>query len=323
MRKFVVITTISEPTESIAKFASLKGWQLIVVGDKKTPKGWKYSDVIYLSVEEQISRWRMGLPFNNYVRKMLGYIYAMERGADIIADSDDDNLPLRSSWGFPETKGKKFDFLSDIGFENIYSYFTSKHIWPRGLPLDEINKNKSRIGEIESPRVGVWQGLVCHDPDVDAINRLVFPDLFCDFQSRYEELILGFGVVCPFNSQNTFWPEKKLFPLLYLPVTVNSRFCDILRGYVAQSIMWMAGYYLGFMPPNAVQYRNPHNLIADFEDEIPCYIYPKKVYNIAMNSVCPLTSIEENLYNVYLMLAQEKIVHTDELVYLRNWLMNF
>ena len=41
MKKVIVTTTINEPTEAIEKYDSLKDWELVVIGDKKTPKGYK------------------------------------------------------------------------------------------------------------------------------------------------------------------------------------------------------------------------------------------------------------------------------------------
>ena len=58
-------------------------------------------------------------------------------------------------------------------------------------------------------------------------------------------MVLGTGTMSPFNTQNTLI-RKELFALLYLPTYVTFRFTDILRGLVAQPIMWAAGYALGF-----------------------------------------------------------------------------
>ena len=37
MDKFIVITSIFPPTEAIEKFAKLKDWKVVLVGDIKTP----------------------------------------------------------------------------------------------------------------------------------------------------------------------------------------------------------------------------------------------------------------------------------------------
>ena len=40
---------------------------------------------------------------------------------------------------------------------------------------------------------------------------------------------------------------------MYLPTFVTFRFTDILRSYVAQPIMWNAGYRLGFTNATVTQ----------------------------------------------------------------------
>lgn len=310
MKQFLVITTIYPPTESIEKFADLKDWQVVVVGDKKTPKDWRCSGVVYLPCEKQER-----LPYNTYARKMLGYQYAIKQGASVIAETDDDNTPY-SYWGFPEEDSFPYCVL-DVGFVNIYSMFTSQHIWPRGLPFHAIkNVGKGKHKFIES-RVGVWQGLVNVDPDVDAIYRLI-DGAPCVFKDKVP-VVLEKNVVSPFNSQNTLF-TKKMFPLLYLPVTVNQRFADILRGYVAQPIMWNAGYLLGFTKATVMQKRNKHDLMLDFIDEIPCYTLSEKAFQIVSLAIKKEDSIIENLVSSYKALSSANIVTKDELMFLDFWL---
>lgn len=40
--KWIVLTTIQAPTLAIQMLAELKDWRLVVVGDRKTPKNWRY-----------------------------------------------------------------------------------------------------------------------------------------------------------------------------------------------------------------------------------------------------------------------------------------
>lgn len=178
MRKFIVITTIQEPTEAVRAFARLKHWQLVVVGDKKTPAGWQCEKAVYLPPVAQ-KKYDFGLPWNNYCRKMIGYLYAMKAGATHIAESDDDNIP-QENWGFPAHEGEfarydsnLYDTATGAGFVNVYKYFTKDNIWPRGFPLDKIKRETPALRPLsEGFRVGVWQGLADNDPDVDAIYRL-------------------------------------------------------------------------------------------------------------------------------------------------------
>jgi len=92
--KWIVVTTIHYPTESLKKLATLPDWHLVVVADKKTPSDWSLNNCEFLSVERQLAlNYKIIplLPWNHYSRKNIGYLYAIEHGAKVIYDTDDDN----------------------------------------------------------------------------------------------------------------------------------------------------------------------------------------------------------------------------------------
>ena len=51
--KWIVVTTINYPTDTIKKLAVAPGWKLVVVADLKTPKDWALDNVDFISVEDQ------------------------------------------------------------------------------------------------------------------------------------------------------------------------------------------------------------------------------------------------------------------------------
>ena len=320
MDKFIVINSIFPPTEAIMKFAELRDWKIILVGDKKTSLDWSYPSVTYLSPESQFEVARKFsdlLPWNSYTRKNIGYLYAITQGARVIYESDDDNIPLDNWVNTPEFSVNA-EMISDASFVNVYSYFTDKKVWPRGLPLSYVlGTQEPKILHTQNLKIGIWQYLADEDPDVDAIYRLTLNDPIY-FKWR-EPVVMSHGTCCPFNSQNTYF-RKELFPLLYLPSTVTFRFTDILRGLVAQPIMWAAGYHLGFAGATVLQKRNPHDYLKDFESEIPCYLEAEKAVQIAKASVSAVKSTPENLISVYQALAESKIVTHKELEILDCWL---
>lgn len=165
--------------------------------------------------------------------------------------------------------------------------------------------------------IGVWQALADGDPDVDAIYRLT--DNTEVFFAQRPPIVLPEGTLCPFNSQNTAI-RRELFALLYLPAYVNFRFTDILRGLVAQPIMWVHGYRLGFTQATVRQVRNPHDYVKDFEDEIPVYLHPHRVVAAVQRAIDPAVPIAENLRRAYAALAQEGLVTAQELELLDLWL---
>ncbi|MFZ4103049.1 MAG: STELLO glycosyltransferase family protein [Sphingobacterium thalpophilum] len=324
MNKFIVITSIFEPSEAVIKFSRLNDYKLIVVGDKKTPRHWFCENVTFLSVEQQeVLGYELSkhLPYNHYCRKMLGYLYALSQEADIIIDTDDDNIP-RLDWGFPEFTGNYPLIHENLGFVNIYELYTSQKIWPRGYPLRYVNRTKTISQEKisnQEVRVGIWQGLANEDPDVDAIYRLT-SDQMCIFEDN-GYFVLDKNTISPFNSQNTSF-RKELFTLLYLPSFVTFRFTDILRGFIAQPIMWLYGFNLGFTSATVTQKRNPHDYMKDFESEIPMYLYSEKIIELVSASIFGNRSIEDNLYNAYDTLNKADIVCKQEIQVLEAWLID-
>ena len=321
MNKHIVITSIFKPTEAVLEFAKLRDYQLIVVGDKKTPQNWQHDNVDFMSVENQENTdfaLAKILPYNHYCRKMLGYLKAIKNGAEEIVDTDDDNIP-KENWTFPAFN-QSFDCIPEgKGFVNVYQLYSKKKIWPRGLPLQLINKQFELDNTLISKdcNVGIWQGLADEDPDVDAIYRLT-DDTPCYFEER-KPVVLGKGTISPFNTQNTII-RKELFPLMYLPTYVTFRFTDILRGLVAQPIMWLYGYQLGFVNATVVQKRNPHDYMKDFISEIPMYEDGERVVELVSNAISKSHSIEKNLYAAYEALLKENIICDKEMLTLEAWL---
>ena len=287
MNKFVVITSIHSPTETVKLLSHWQGWKVVVVGDKKTPTDWQYANVDYLSVARQIDLFgdfASALPFNKYSRKNLGYIYAIKNNADVIFETDDDNLP------FPSAKEKLEELIntahagsniveklitSHARWVNIYSLFTDKgtRCWPRGYPLDLLNATQECCIEHQAIQSPILQFLVDKDPDVDAIYRLT-SNKSVTFKQRLKYAV-DFGVYSPFNSQCTLWfPEA--FPLMYLPSFATSRVTDILRSYLAQRALCTEGKRVAFFSPICYQERNYHNLITDFIEEYDLYVNAHK-----------------------------------------------
>lgn len=325
MSKAIVITSIEPPTEAVQKLIQKQPWQVVVVGDRKTPLDWHCPGVDYLSVamQEQLDhRITPLLPWNHYARKMLGYLRAIASGASLLVDTDDDNIP-KPDWDVPPFDGPQLTTAEDRGFVNIYTWFCDQFIWPRGFPLNLIREAGTAVNpsELTTKRVkiGIWQGLADQDPDVDAIYRLTANDP-CWFKER-APVALAKGTVCPFNSQNTAFCAP-LFALLYLPAYVTFRFTDILRGLVAQPILWAAGYQLGFTHATVVQERNPHDLMQDFESELPVYLWAEKIVEVVSGAVSDRVTVADNLLAAYKELHRYDIVAAVELDLLEAWLFD-
>lgn len=322
MKTFIVFTTIQAPTKAVKGWCALPGCKVIGIGDRKTPLPWVQENCLFLTdgqQEKDQNDFIRSLPWNHYTRKMAGYVWAITMGADVIVDTDDDNIP-NADWSLADFDGEYQVTSGQEEFVNVYKFFSGEHLWPRGFPPRRILDEKSTPLSPARVKVGVWQGLSDGEPDLDAIFRLTREHDSITF-TQSAPIVLGHGTVCPFNSQNTAF-RKELFPLLYLP-SVNFRFTDILRGLVAQPIMWQLGYHLGFTRATVVQERNLHDTLADFESEIPMYLHTERLPAIIGEAIKSEGNLLDKLWGAYAALADEKIVDQEEMHRLSLWLKEF
>ena len=101
----------------------------------------------------------------------MGYLRAIQLGAEEIYETDDDNEIV--SGQLPSLDRGYYVYNgSGRTVVNPYAYFGYPSIWPRGYPLDQIRPEMSaepfsRVGA----KPQILQGLADKDPDVDAIFR--------------------------------------------------------------------------------------------------------------------------------------------------------
>jgi hypothetical protein len=321
---WIVITSINPPTAAIRKISDLctKGWSAVVVGDTKTPIDWQADNINFLSVDEQKSRYGELadlIPYRHYCRKNMGYLYAIENGATLILDTDDDNIPLEG-FGLGIREEVTGRMVGGTAWLNVYKHFSSDNIWPRGLPLNRIHDG-GVVGASDTRHCVVQQFLADRDPDIDAIHRLVFgKEVFFD---AAPPVILEEGTWCPFNSQNTvFFPAA--FPLLYLPCHVSFRMTDIWRSFVALAILERAGGALAFLAPTVEQVRNEHDLMDDFELEVVGYRFNDAIRSVLRQTLATKSvtwqSLPEAVLACMTALVGAGHVPEIELVIVRAWL---
>ena len=316
MNNFCVITTINPPTKAVEVLYEKFGENLIVVGDRKTPYNWNYKNAHYMPSDFGMAH----APNDHYARKNMGYLEAIVRGADLIYDTDDDNIP-NDNW---KIRGLKTSITqtSKEKWCNVYEPVTSGLIWPRGFPLNKV-KDKPQLedieGEVES---SIQQGLADDSPDVDAIWRLTNNRIV---KFWIPKRIWLKNTWCPFNSQSTWW-FKEAFPLMYLPVHCSFRMTDIWRSFIAQRCLWEIGQGVTFHSPSEVyQDRNEHDLMKDFEQEIPGYLNNEKIVEklsrLALNK--GKENICQNLSDCYVWLVQNEIFPKEELDSVNAWIKDY
>ena len=341
---YCVITTIQRPTDSVRKLAArlARGQgHLIIAGDTKGPDSFDLSDVAdfgreqltFLNIDDQLhAGFRLAelLPTKHYARKNIGYLQAMKSGADCIYETDDDNAPL-NSWRPREEHIASADVLqaaeTDVpNWVNVYRHFSRENIWPRGLPLDRIRGELTRNSDFAAATDGsgrLWapiqQGLADGSPDVDAIWRLVLDREFA-FDNAPSALLPP-GQWCPFNTQTTWW-WPAVFPLLYVPSFCSFRMCDIWKSFVAQRCLWELDTGVVFHAPEVWQERNVHNLMRDFNDEVPGYQQNHHIAQIleAATLKAGVENVAANMVQCYRSLTDNDIFPAKEMELVQAWI---
>jgi len=331
MKECCVITTIAPPTPSVILLAERLGQfgaTMIIVGDRKGPERYDidHAQVDFLPLSrQQTGPFELGrlLPTDHYARKNVGYLQAIAGGATLIYETDDDNAPA-ANWQMRPEKVQNLRVVPSPApdqqrWVNIYRYFSSENIWPRGFPLDllSVQAPEAEVNQ-ESVNTPIQQGLVDKSPDVDAIWRLTQ-----DRNFRFEaapSVLLQPGNWCSFNTQSTWWwPEA--YPLLYIPSYCSFRMCDIWKSFIAQRCLWEMGGGVVFHAAEVIQERNVHNLMRDFQDEIPGYLGNRRFAEVLSSlALAPgKGNAANNLIRCYEALQNAGLFPGEEMTLVRAW----
>jgi hypothetical protein len=295
----------------------------IVIGDTKSPATFELDGCDFWDIPRQQSldfELAAITPTKHYSRKNIGYLLAMQRGADRIIETDDDNLPMEAFWDFPSRTAEAYP-INTKGWVNIYASFSDQLVWPRGLPLEVVQSTGAGLSDAEKTAcfAPIQQGLADENPDVDAVFRLTreLPIFF----KQAGPFSLGKDTWCPFNSQNTVW-FREAFPLMYLPSYCSFRMTDIWRSFVAQRIAWECGWNILFRQATVRQERNDHNLLRDFEEEVPGYLHNHHIVRHLAD--LPLgtgkEAINANLIKCYECLIRLGLIGKEEMPLLMAWI---
>jgi hypothetical protein len=323
MHTALVVTSINPPNAAMRSLAAgcvTAGWDFIVAGDGKSPPDYALEGCRFLSLDAQReSGFALGriCPERSYTRKNIGYLSAIQSGANVIVETDDDNHPRDGFWTPRQARVTCLPVETD-GWVNAYRYFSADFIYPRGLPLNHARDAVPAAGIPESCECPVQQGLADNDPDVDAVYRMLFPLPF-QFDTTGDPVLLRSGSWCPFNSQNTTF-FKSAFPLLYLPAWCTFRMTDIWRSFVAQRILQAKGHGILFHGPTVWQERNEHDLHRDFIDELPGYSHNARMREELMGlALGPDDSIQKMMEACYQILIRHGWVGREEENLLQSW----
>jgi hypothetical protein len=321
--KCVIITTINKPTEAILKHITNEEYDVIIVGDNKTPDDYKNLNCIYLDIPSQKKLFpELGelLLYNHYCRKNLGYLYAIKKGYKIIYETDDDNIPYDNFDNILQYNNIRMITEQNNTWINIFKYFTNNaYIWPRGFPLSLLKNEPNYFIQDTDKIPSIINGLVENDPDVDALFRII-----CNHQSsiqwdKNKYVLINNTNMCVFNTQNTFWLNPELFICLLIPCSVSFRYCDILRGIINNIILKKTNNYMMYSSPNVIQNRNEHNLISDFKSEYEMYIHNENILDFIENDIVNISSVKELLFSIYNNLLVNNVITQLDIDILNKW----
>ena len=297
---YIVLTTINIPyllegyADNLERYGHKGEVGFIVVADLKTPPEaeevvYRISrrgfDSIYLSVEEQ-KKWLKPfpeleeiIPYNSGNRRNIGYLIAVQRGADMIIVIDDDSFVGEDDF-FTGHKivGSQEELptvSSSSGWFNVCSLLDTvppRVIYPRGYPYAQRFKNEVISTSSEGGRIMINAGLWFEDPDVDAVTRL--NEKVRTVALNTSRVTLAIGTWSPINTQNTAFHRELLacayFVVMGVPIQgiAIDRYGDIWSGYFARKVIDSMGDKVAYGIPVTVHKRNPHNLLKDLQQEL-------------------------------------------------------
>src|ERR1035437_8107263 len=271
-KKYIVTTTINPPTDAIYKFLCRPEWNMIVVGDTKTPHDafkkleLQFPNLTYMDCKLQDKLYpdlSAVIGWKSIRRRNIGFVEAYNRGAQIIATIDDDNIPY-DKWG------KDLYLEKDIREVEIYDCITSvfdplsvtnhNNLWHRGFPIQLVEKkNEVKLMGRDYTHVDVQADLWDGDPDIDAFERIAWKPCV-----KFTVEIPNMGLaISPFNSQNTFL-SRDCFPD-YCVLPFVGRMDDIFGSYILQTKN--PDINVVYNKASVYQSRNAQNLVTNLRDE--------------------------------------------------------
>lgn len=299
MKTALVLTTINVPhlligyADNFERYGHKDDVELLVIGDLKTPaeaetpirelqsRGFQAE---YLDIAKQ-KKWLRRfpeldatIPVNSDNRRNIGFLMAVERGADVVVSIDDDNYVTAGDYyeshAIVGSTRELRTAASSNGWFNICSLLETdppRRIYPRGFPYSKRWSDQAEF-HVSRGRIVLNAGLWLGDPDVDAVTRLNEP--LRVVRASEETIMLAPGVLCPVNTQNTAF-HRSVLPCYYY-ITMDAlidgmkidRYGDIWSGLFAQKVIARMGDRVSVGAPLTDHRRNNHDLLRDLREEL-------------------------------------------------------
>ncbi|PON74256.1 hypothetical protein PanWU01x14_050880 [Parasponia andersonii] len=336
--RWIVVSVSDYPSNSLRKLVKVKKWQVLAIGNSRTPSGWELKGAIFLPLEEQANlgfRVLDHLPYDSYVRKTVGYLFAIQHGAKMIFDADDRAEIVGGDLG------KHFDLKlsnADVMQERIlqysrknpnrtvvnpYVHFGQRSVWPRGLPLENVGEvgHEEYYNEVFGGMQYIQQGLSNGLPDVDSVfyftRKLGSEALDIRFDELARKVALPQGIMVPVNSFNTLFHSNAFWALM-LPVSVSSMASDVLRGYWAQRLLWEVGGSVVVYPPTI--YREDKIEAYPFAEEKDLHVNVGRLIKFLASWRSNKRNLFEKILDLSFAMAKEGFWTEKDLQFTTAWL---
>ena len=139
-RLLVENCSVNWTRSGFVEIAKRDGWKFVVVGDTKTPhEEYEKLDCIYLDPDKQAEMYpelSEIIGWKTIQRRNIGFVYAYNHGAEVVATVDDDNIPY-DNWGTDLYIGKEVevDYYTNkelLVFDPL-SVTNQSNLWHRGF----------------------------------------------------------------------------------------------------------------------------------------------------------------------------------------------
>ena len=357
MSKTVLVTTtirVPKFLEGVCKNALMNNREenlsLMVVGDKKTPNEARefcsaISDryripIHFYGPEEQEKKLAQHprllklMPYNHGSRKLVGNFIAYLENCDNLIMLDDDNFVTNHDFfGHHEIVGRETEmdlFQTPSGWFNVCEALVEENnipFYPRGYPWSQRKVVKEAATRKRGKlKVAVNNGLVLEDPDIDAISRLFWPIRVMGMKPAFEPVFgLYPGTWSSWNNQSTAL-GKNVIPAFFTPPG-SGRNSDIWSAYTICRLAEHMQEVVAFGYPLVHQFRNPHNLWRDLEDESgnnkATDRFVALLRSVPLTKSTYLDSLGELLEGALAMLAVSGDILENEVALMKTFLMEY
>ena len=286
---------------------------------------------------------------NVYIKKMIGYLYAMSIGAKVIFDTDDlieikkkkgidkfpnnfDDINIKSgifkSYYLKEKVLNPYIYFDPVNISNINYSRIYNDFYPRGINInDSYFERKWMDYNIKIPqikKIGVLNSLIDNYPDEDS-NYFETQKIFL----KYEKIIsIPSGVFSPFNAISTFWFENSFWGLIFPLVECN--LMDIFRAYIFEKVIESKNILVAFsssivkrMTFKKLFDKNILNNNEKIANLIQILIEYNNNTNQKNNTSNDFIEFLEDLKNLYKYLFQKNVLSQENLNIINIWIQDF